>query len=103
MAKTLSAYTRIVVFNKTDGRCYYCGVELTEYRKKPTTRAIGWKIDRTVFCVDHFLPKSSGGTDAIDNLVPSCHACNTQKKNYDIEEFRRRTLGKNNKFYYETL
>jgi len=29
--------------------------------------------------IDHFQPKTAGGSDEIDNLVYACHACNLYK------------------------
>ena len=31
--------------------------------------------------IDHVLPKSLGGTDTLDNLVPACRKCNSTKSN----------------------
>ena len=61
------------IFNMLDGRCFYCGCELN-YED---------------FHLDHFKPKSSGGTRN-DNLVPSCTQCNLFKSNLDIESFRNK-------------
>lgn len=33
----------------------------------------------TLMTVDHVLPKSKGGTNHIDNLVPMCSPCNQRK------------------------
>lgn len=59
------------IFDKTGGRCFYCGMPL----------------DFHDFHVDHFIPKARGGKDA-DNLVPSCPDCNLSKADLTIEEFR---------------
>jgi hypothetical protein len=32
--------------------------------------------------VDHFQPRSQGGSDALDNLVYCCHGCNEFKGDY---------------------
>lgn len=40
------------------------------------------------FCVDHAIPKARGGTDDIENLLPSCYECNGKKLNKTISEFR---------------
>jgi HNH endonuclease len=32
--------------------------------------------------IDHFHPKSKGGSDDLDNLIYACHACNEYKYNY---------------------
>ncbi|HID64967.1 MAG TPA: HNH endonuclease [Anaerolineae bacterium] len=49
-------------------RCGYCGVTETES---------GGKLD-----IDHFRPKSHGGTDTLDNLVYACVTCNRLKGDY---------------------
>ena len=61
---SFSSATKQTVWNKTDGHCYYCGDQL-----KP------WET----FSIDHVIPKSKGGTDELDNLVPSCRRCNSRK------------------------
>ena len=63
---------RQFIFEKFDGRCAYCGREITI----------------TNFQVDHIKPKASGGTDNIDNLNPSCRLCNHYKRSGDIEYLR---------------
>lgn len=62
---------RTTIFNKTDGRCFYCGC----------------KLDFDNFVIDHILPKSKGGKDK-NNTVPACFECNAFKYNKSIEEFR---------------
>ena len=69
----MEADRRAEVWAKTGGRCWYCG-----------TQTAPWKN----FHVEHSVPKSKGGTDAIENLVPSCSTCNARKHDRDIEEFR---------------
>lgn len=52
----------------TEGKiCAYCG--------KPS--------DTT----DHIIPKSKGGPDIKQNLVPCCKSCNSSKKDKDIADF----------------
>lgn len=45
--------------------CYYCGVTVAKDRLQ----------------MDHIVPRSRGGTNAIDNLVLSCPSCNKVKDN----------------------
>lgn len=54
---------RLRIFERDEGRCTYCGVELTPDR----------------FNVDHLLPRSRGGTDVESNLALSCVFCNSKK------------------------
>lgn len=49
-------------------RCCYCGTDEV---------SVGGELE-----VEHFRPKSKGGTDALDNLVYSCSRCNLFKAAY---------------------
>jgi 5-methylcytosine-specific restriction endonuclease McrA len=40
--------------------------------------------------VDHRTPLSRGGANSIDNILPACRRCNTEKGRLTEEEFRRR-------------
>jgi hypothetical protein len=51
-----------------DFRCGYCGVTETES---------GGQLE-----IDHFLPRSHGGKDTVDNLVYACPTCNRLKGDY---------------------
>ena len=62
------------IYEKSNGRCWYCSVELP-------TEVSGWHCD-------HQLPKSRGGSDNLDNLVAACARCNIRKRNRTVEEFR---------------
>ncbi len=61
---------RFEVFKKDQFTCRYCG-------KRP---------GETVLEVDHIIPRSKGGTDAIENLVTSCFECNRGKSNRMLHE-----------------
>ena len=63
---------RQAVYNKYSGRCAYCGREI-EYKGMQ---------------VDHMVPKASGGTDDIENLMPACRLCNHYKRANSLEWFR---------------
>jgi 5-methylcytosine-specific restriction endonuclease McrA len=58
---------------KCDGRCWYCGV-------------LPAPDDLTV---DHALPRSRGGKNRDDNLLPACDYCNNLKDNQTVSEFRK--------------
>ena len=65
------------VYNKCGGRCAYCGIDIA--------------IDG--FQVDHKHPQYLGGSDCLENLLPSCRSCNATKSTYTIEKFRERITG----------
>lgn len=94
MSKKYSFSQLARIYNKTNGHCYYCGVELIipEINSIKTPNA---------FCVDHFLPVADGGTNRIDNLVPSCRQCNLSKGIKTIEEFRIAKLKKIGGYFSE--
>lgn len=60
------------IFNKLDGHCAYCGKNIS--LKKVT--------------MDHVIPKSLGGSNTIDNLLPACKVCNSKKGSSSLEAFR---------------
>lgn len=53
------------VFEKTDGHCAYCGVEL--------------EFESPDWCPEHLLARVHGGGDRLHNLVPACIPCNRRK------------------------
>ncbi|MCW8041197.1 HNH endonuclease [Acinetobacter entericus] len=55
--------------------CAYCGNEVENHKSMN---------------VDHFVPKSKGGSEAFDNYVCSCSYCNLSKQAVDMDEFRIR-------------
>ena len=58
---------REFIFNKTKGRCAYCGAKAEE--------------------IDHVVARSNGGTNSTHNLVASCRSCNEKKSNLSLKEF----------------
>ncbi len=68
----ISKAKRQEVFDKSDGRCAYCGYPIT----------------RNTFQVDHIIAKCMRGSDSISNLYPSCRRCNNYKRWSTTEEFR---------------
>jgi 5-methylcytosine-specific restriction endonuclease McrA len=64
--------TRDIVFNKCNGKCAYCGIDLVK----------GWNID-------HIIPQVFGGVSDLDNLNPSCPDCNNYKCHTDLEGYRQ--------------
>lgn len=65
------------VFNKTSGKCWYCGTDITIKN----------------FEADHIIPIYRGQESApelhlIDNLAPSCKPCNRFKTVFTVDQFR---------------
>ncbi len=74
-ARLLGRHTRREWYAKiraAECRCYYCGVKGT------LRQGIG---------KDHMVPLTRGGSDAIDNVVPACRRCNSEKSALTAEEF----------------
>ena len=76
---TLNKKQRQQIFDKYDGRCSYCGCELTDK-----------------FHVDHIEPiiRNSDGTclrpsESIENMNPACPSCNIMKHSMSLEQFRK--------------
>ncbi|WP_339194323.1 HNH endonuclease signature motif containing protein [Paenibacillus sp. FSL P4-0176] len=74
---------RKAIYDKTGGRCFYCGSQLGEK---------GWHADHveairrdwwTDTCINPHL-------DHDDNKVPACASCNLQKGPLTIEQFREK-------------
>lgn len=79
------------VYYKTNGKCSYCGEDLEPFGY--------WHMD-------HQFPKSRGGSDELDNLMPACKFCNSSKGNKTIDEWKQFLLkdqdsGTFVRFYYE--
>ena len=72
------------IYAKTGGYCAHCD-------KKIAMRNYGKPEARGAWEVDHSKPTSRGGTDHINNLLPSCCYCNRSKGNYTTREFRGST------------
>jgi hypothetical protein len=65
---------RADVWDKSHGFCWYCGIQMHPFRN---------------FHVDHVNPVVNGGTNEIQNLVPSCQSCNSKKRARPAEFLRK--------------
>lgn len=54
---------KLVVYKKQKGKCFYCGVQLK----------------KTEATLDHYIPKSLGGSNGKMNLKLCCFGCNQKK------------------------
>ena len=68
----MDKYLRKLVYQKFDGKCAYCGNSL-EYKDLK---------------LDHFVSKKSGGSEELENLMPSCEICNHYKGHSIISKFK---------------
>ncbi len=66
---TFDIIKRQNILNKSGGICAHCGVELT----------------LKTFTVDHYIPRSKGGSSTMDNLIPLCSKCNSDKDSKILE------------------
>ncbi|MGL5955424.1 MAG: HNH endonuclease [Brevinema sp.] len=78
--KGFSKSVRKHIFEKTNGRCGYCGCELPEK----------WHIDHmnSLSLLSDFKGNSNGANN-LDNLIASCPPCNLYKAQDDVEGFRK--------------
>ena len=70
--KELSEEEKKVIYNKTFGRCGYCGVEIDISEMEPSL----------------INPIRLGGTYDFENILPSCKSCNYRKGTSSLEKFR---------------
>jgi hypothetical protein len=67
------------VWNKSGGRCWYCGLVMAIYGLEAT--------------MDHVVPRAAGGTSDVANLVPCCRICNRLKQDGSCAYLRARLAG----------
>ncbi|KYK80871.1 hypothetical protein SC936_05715 [Aggregatibacter actinomycetemcomitans serotype e str. SC936] len=72
MSKAFSKSKRLLVADKCNWHCAYCGE----------------KLSKETMVIDHIVAKSNGGSNHIDNLFPSCRKCNSSKGVKTLEQFR---------------
>lgn len=51
--------------------CWYCGI----------------RLENRIVNIDHIRPRSTGGTDELDNLALACGPCNYTKGMSDLDTF----------------
>ena len=83
MSGTIGKTVRRIVRSKTDNRCYYCGANASGNLGE----------------MEHFIPKSKGGTCELSNLVLSCKPCNSQKADLTGDEYIQLRI----KYHYAAL
>jgi 5-methylcytosine-specific restriction endonuclease McrA len=78
------------VWQKTNGRCFYCGVPFR--RDKPVAGDRDWLLPQktSVMGIDHDVPKNRQGLNELSNLRPCCSQCNSKKGLSTTNEYRLR-------------
>lgn len=79
----VNKFVRPVIWNKTKGRCWYCGRRLVLPKDDPDQL-----VRESWFVPDHVVPLALGGGNDPSNLVPACWACNASKGQKTVEEYR---------------
>ena len=72
----ITQHKRLAIYIRDNFICMHCGMDLRKIQPGD-----GIRIE-----LDHVIPASKGGSNAADNLITSCSACNAQRGNKDIEE-----------------
>lgn len=90
MRKRIPKEIRQQVYDKYNGHCAYCGKEI-DYKDMQVDHIVpymwsvyGTKEQREP--IENMI--KDGSMDGIDNLMPSCRACNFYKGMTDLEGFR---------------
>ena len=65
---SITAEIRLLVRQRANFRCEYCGVSETDAGSELT--------------IDHFQPQAKGGNDDVNNLLYCCPRCNQYKADY---------------------
>lgn len=78
--------TRERHYLRSSGCCMYCvqhNPHEGTYEHQPLPHGAGERS------LDHLVPRTSGGTNDADNVVPACKACNTQRGARPVERYLR--------------
>lgn len=67
--RTDKSRRRREVWKKTNGKCAHCGKMASSHMQT----------------IDHFIPKSRGGSYDMRNLVPLCKDCNRDRQSIEID------------------
>jgi len=75
------------VYDRTEGHCFYCGIQLSLKNYGVVGKRGAWEID-------HFIPIRSNGAHQPYNWVAACVSCNTEKADllpwkYNPNRFRQ--------------
>jgi len=76
---------RLLVYDKCNGHCAYCGVEITIKQMQVDHIEPHW---HTLTENEAERAKIKKGSHELGNLNPSCSRCNKWKSTYSLEVFR---------------
>ena len=80
------------ILEKTGGKCWYCGVVLTD-NSRINDPKLSVKHKATMFTIDHYVPMATGGSRTKStNLLPCCNQCNNFKGRGSQEWLRTKLL-----------
>lgn len=71
--KKLTKTERLLIFNKFNQKCAYCGS----------------KLNYNEMTADHVVPLNKDGTDEINNIYPACRSCNHHKGSFTVGQFKK--------------
>jgi 5-methylcytosine-specific restriction endonuclease McrA len=85
-----------------DYRCWYCGTDLATIDLlieciDPDGVTFRTPLGKSFPVFDHQIPKSKGGSNDSENLVPCCNTCNCRKGAKDVEQYRAYVARKTNR------
>lgn len=82
------------IWEKTKGRCCYCGIALNPF-------------ERNGYTYEHVTPQIKGGEHHTENLMPCCKSCNSSKGGKTLKEYRDYMRKQNGApthvFYFEVV
>jgi hypothetical protein len=71
---------------ENEGRCFYCGAEVTEFGCQPSRDWLPLKD--TAMVLEHKTPIIRGGANTNENITCACSDCNSRKGTFTVQEFR---------------
>lgn len=80
-----STTKRQKVWRKTEGKCWYCGIQTVMTPQVPLAKLDSYSDQ---FCIDHVQSWGAAGTHNNTNLVPACKSCNSTKGTKGLEAYR---------------
>lgn len=83
--KKINASMRKAVYEKYDGHCAYCGVQITQRQMQID------HMESVYVCGLHGIEDDV--VESIDNYMPSCRQCNLYKDTLTVEKFRDKLKG----------